>query len=188
MRAIDIRPVGTADRAALGTFERDNREAFETFNEPRSDAYYSQSGIAQAFRRLIAEERGGSVLTRVVVARGAAGWLAKGSLSVQGAGLETFALLDYQTDRLHWRRGVAAALVQELLRVADHLDVPRVVAQVSFDNLASLHLLRRAGFQAAGWATPARLRRGPVDCLELSRLLRTADGAALPRAHMQLPA
>ncbi|MDP2072906.1 GNAT family N-acetyltransferase [Hydrogenophaga sp.] len=188
MGAFHIRPVGAADFVALGHFERDNRQAFEAFNEPRSNAHYSQAGITRAFHRLLAEQCGGAVLTRVVVAADETGWLAKGSLSVQGAGGEAFALLDYQTDRLHWRRGAATLLVKALLREAGHLGVPRLVAHVSFDNLVSLHLLRRAGFQATGWAEPARLRRGTVDCLELSRLLRSADGAALSSAHMHLPA
>lgn len=188
MGTLETRPVGAGDRAALADFERANRQAFEAFNEPRHSAHYTQAGIARAFDRLRQEQPGGAVLTRVVVATGEAGWLAKGSLTVQGAGSETHALLDYQTDRLHWRRGVATRLVKELIREAGQLGVPKLVAQVAIDNLVSLHLLRRAGFQVAGWAEPARLRRGTVDCLELSRLLRTIDGSDLARAHVQLPA
>lgn len=188
MGTLDIRPVGAPDRAALADFERANRQAFEAFNEPRHSTHYSQAGIARAFGRLKDEQQGGSVLTRVVVATGEAGWLAKGSLTVQGAGSETVAVLDYQTDRLHWGRGVATQLVKALIREAGQLGVPKLVAQVTIDNLVSLHLLRRAGLQVEGWAEPARLRRGTVDCLESSLLLRTVDGSALARAHVQLPA
>lgn len=68
------------------------------------------------------------------------------------------------------------------------LGLTRLEAQITWDNPVSLHLLRRAGFSAVGWAAPATLRRGRVDCLLLGRSVRTVAAAPLPCPHMHLPA
>ena len=83
---------------------------------------------------------------------------------------------------------MATRLAKDLIGTAGQLGVPKLVAQVAIDNLISFKLLRRADLQVEGWAEPARPRRGTVDRLELSLLLRTVDGSALARAHVQLPA
>lgn len=186
MTAFQVRRVVLADLPALARFERVNRPMFEAFNEPHAPTRYSAAGVAGEHQALLAEASGGRVLTRVVVEPNEAGWLARGSLTLHGSGDKSFALLDYQTDRLHWQRGVASALVKALLGEADVLGIPCVRAEIAVDNTVSLHLLRRAGFQVAGWAEPARLRRGAVNCLELSRLLRPAHSVNLlsPNMHM----
>lgn len=99
-----------------------------------------------------------------------------------------FAMLVYQTDRNHWKQGAASVLLADLIQEAKALRMLRVDALIASDNLVSLHLLRRAGFKAAGWATPAALLRGQVSCLQLSRPLRGVVGPLLPCAHMHLPA
>ena len=60
-------------------------------------------------------------------------------------------------------------------------------ALIASDNTVSLHLLRRAGFKAAGWSSPAVLLRGQIDGLQLNRTLRCVVGSGLARADMHLP-
>jgi RimJ/RimL family protein N-acetyltransferase len=175
-------------RAAFVEFERNNREPFEHFNEPNPPGYYSELGLEQAFGKLLARQHPQRYLTRVLTTAGSTQWVGKGSLTVHRGGSGDFAMLVYQTDRLHWRQGAARALLDALIHEANALDLPRVDAMIASDNTVSLHLLRRAGFKAAGWSSPAALLRGPINCLRLSRSLRGVVGAALPSPHMHLSA
>ncbi|MFN7120901.1 MAG: GNAT family N-acetyltransferase [Hydrogenophaga sp.] len=176
------------DTAAFAAFERDNREAYERFNEPHPNGYYSDAGLLQAFNRLLARQIPERYVTRITTGVDPARWVGKGSLTVHSNPEGRFARLVYQTDHRHWKQGAGAALLTDLLHQAQGMDLPRVEALIAADNLVSLHLLRRAGFTAMDWVAPAQLRRGPIDCLRLGRALRDVDGAVLSRAHMHLPA
>ena len=188
MSTFCIRRLLPEDRAAFVEFERNNREAFEHFNEPNSAAYYGEPGLEQAFDKLLARQHPERFLTRVLTLAGCSPWVGKGSLTVHGGGSGDVARLVYQTDRLHWRQGGARVLLDALIHEANALGLPRVDALIASDNTVSLHLLRRAGFKAAGWSAPAALLRGPTDCLQLSRPLGIVDRVALARAHMHLSA
>jgi RimJ/RimL family protein N-acetyltransferase len=176
------------DTTAFAEFERHNREAYERFNEPHQDGYYSDAGLLRAFNRLFSRQVAERYETRITTGVDPTRWVAKGSLTVHGTPEGRFARLVYQTDHHHWKQGAGAALLIDLLHQAQCMDLPRVEALIAADNLVSLHLLRRAGFQAVGWVAPAQLRRGPIDCLLLGRALRSVDGRSLPRAHMHLSA
>lgn len=182
------RAVAADDRASFAQFERSNRHAFEQFNEPHLPSYYNDRELARAFERCLDQHHHGRALTRVVVAKDTAHWLGVGRLKVHATGPRPFAVLIYQTDHRALRQGVGTALLADLMRQAAVLGMARLDAQITSDNLVSLHLLRRAGFSAAGWAAPATLLRGRVDCLLLSRAVRTLAGTSLTGAHMQLAA
>ncbi len=188
MLRFSTRMLTPGECAAFAEFERNNREPFEHFNEPKPAGYYSEAGMEQAFDKLLARQHPQRHLTRVLTVAGSTHWVGKGSLTVHRGGSGEFARLVYQTDRLHWRQGAARALLDALIHEANALDLPRVDALIASDNIVSLHLLRRAGFKVAGWSSPAALLRGPIDCLQLSRSLRSAVGLTLARAHMHLPA
>lgn len=176
------------DTAAFAEFESENRDAYERFNEPHPESYYSDAGLLQAFKRLLARQVVGRYETRVTMDVNHARWVAKGSLTVHSTPERRFARLVYQTDHRHWKQGAGAALLTDLLNQAQRMDLPSLEALIAADNLVSLHLLRRAGFKAVDWVAPAQLRRGPIDCLLLGRTLQSVDGWPLSRAHMQLPA
>lgn len=182
------RALAPTDRASFVEFERNNREPFEHFNEPHPPRYYSDVGLEQAFDKLLACQHREQFLTRVTTRGDSPQWVGRGSLTVHGTDEGDFAMLVYQTDRHHWKQGAASVLLADLIQEAKALRMLRVEAMIASDNLVSLHLLRRAGFKAAGWATPAALLRGQVSCLQLSRPLRGVVGPSLPRAHMHLPA
>ncbi|HEX3814231.1 MAG TPA: ribosomal protein S18-alanine N-acetyltransferase [Mycobacteriales bacterium] len=68
----------------------------------------------------------------------------------------------------HQRRGVGAALLEELLAEADGRSVPAVLLEVRVDNLVAQRLYKRNGFE------PLRIRKGyyqnsGVDALEMRR-------------------
>ena len=183
-----IRALLPCDTSAFAAFERDNREAYERFNEPHPDGYYSDAGLQQAFNRLLARQVAGRYETRIATGEKDSQWVAKGSLTVHSTAEGRFARLVYQTDHQHWKQGAGAALLTDLLHRAQRMDLQRMEALIAADNLVSLHLLRRAGFRAVGWVAPAQLRRGPIDCLLLARAMRNVDGWPLSRTDVQLPA
>lgn len=172
------------DGAAFARFERSNREAFELFNEPHPPGHYSGEGVLRAFNRRLEQHRLGHQITRVVTAGPDARWLGVGSLTVHRTEPRGSAVLIYQTDARCWRQGVGGALVADLVREAGALGIDHLQAQIACDNLVSLHLLRRAGFRAEGWAQPAGLRRGAVECLLLSRTGGTVFGPLLMGPHV----
>lgn len=184
------RALAPADRASFAEFERNNREPFEQFNEPHPDRHYSDAGLEIAFDKLIERQDSERFLTRVITRVDSPQWVGKGSLTLHSNSSRDgdFAMLVYQTDQQHWKQGAAGFLVAVLIQEARALGLFRVDALIASDNLVSLHLLRRAGFKAAGWATPAALRRGQINCLRLSRPLGRVVGPTLARAHMHLPA
>ena len=160
-----LRAIGPRDRAAFARFERDNREAHERFNEPNPDAYYSDRGLRQAFDELLSLDRRGLAVTRVVGEEGCDRWLGRGALLRCCEGADASALLAYQTDQRHLGRGVASALMTELIAVARALKTPCVLAVVTEDNAVSRHMLARNGFECLGDTEPASLRRGTASCL-----------------------
>lgn len=160
-----LRAIGPRDRAAFARFERDNREAHERFNEPNPDAYYSHRGLQEAFDELLALDRRGLAITRVVGEEGGDRWLGRGALIRCGEGADASALLAYQTDRQHLGRGVASAMMAELIDIARALKTPCVLAVVTQDNVVSRHMLVRSGFECLGDTEPAPLRRGMASCL-----------------------
>jgi GNAT superfamily N-acetyltransferase len=156
------------DRAAFARFERDNREAHERFNEPNPDAYYSDHGLHEAFDELLSLDRRGLALSRVV--REANGdphapWLGRGMLFLCGEGADAPAMMAYQTDHRHVGKGVASALMVELITIAQALRTPCVYAAVTRDNAVSRHMLVRSGFDCLGDTEPAPLRHGMASCL-----------------------
>ena len=183
-----IQPLSAEDAAGFAAFERDNRGPFEQFNEPHPQRYYSAAGLARAFCELLARQDPDRYVTRVAVLPGSSRWVGTGSLSVHPQRSGTVGVVVYQTDRQHWRQGVARALLSHLIDEAHALSLARVDALIVSDNTVSLHLLRRAGFKAAGWSLPAALLRGPVDCLQLSRPLRGDVGPVLSGSHVHLSA
>ena len=187
MTAFCTKSLTPDDRVGFVEFERNNREPFEHFNEPNPPSYYSEVGLEQAFDKLVSRQHPERLLTRVLTLAGSTKWVGKGSLTVHRGASGDFAMLVYQTDRLHWRQGAARYLLDSLIHEANALDLPRVDALIASDNTVSLHLLRRAGFKAAGWSSPAVLLRGQIDCLQLSRTLRCVVGSGLARADMHLP-
>lgn len=160
-----LRALLPRDRAAFARFERDNREAHERFNEPNPEAYYSDRGLREAFDELLSLDRRGLAFTRVVGEHGGGAWLGRGTLFLCGEGTDASAMLAYQSDRRHLGRGVASALMAELIAIARALKIPCVLAVVTQDNTVSRHMLVRGGFVCLGDAEPARLRRGTASCL-----------------------
>jgi ribosomal-protein-alanine N-acetyltransferase len=160
-----LRAVQPRDRVAFARFERDNREAHERFNEPNPDAYYSHRGLQEAFDELLSLDRRGLAVTRVVGEEGGDRWLGRGALILCGEGADASALLAYQTDRQHLGRGLASALMAELIDIARALKTPCVLAVVTKNNAVSRHMLVRRGFKCLGDTEPAALRRGMASCL-----------------------
>lgn len=178
------RAVSASDLSAFEQFERSNRPSFEQFNEPHSPSHYHAIGLTKAFKCCLDQHRQGRELTRVVVAEGAAHWLGVGRLKLQATGLRPCAVIFYQTDHRYWRQGVGTALLADLMNQARSLGLTRLEAQITSDNLISLHLLRKAGFGAVCWAAPASLRRGRVECLLLGRTVRAVAPASQSGPHM----
>jgi RimJ/RimL family protein N-acetyltransferase len=164
-----LRAIWPRDRAAFARFERDNREAHERFNEPYPDAYYSHRGLHEAFDELLSLDRRGLAFTRVVGADGSDHWLGRGTLFLCGEGVDAPTLLAYQTDQRHLGRGVASALMTELITIAQALKTPCVYAVVTRDNTVSRHILVRSGFECLGDTEPAPLRHGTASCLLFRR-------------------
>jgi ribosomal-protein-alanine N-acetyltransferase len=160
-----LRGIRPRDRAAFARFERDNREAHERFNEPNPDAYYSHRGLHEAFDELLSLDQRGLAVTRVVGEEGGDRWLGRGALFLCGEGTDASALLAYQTDQRHLGRGVASALMTELIEIARALKTPCVFAVVTQDNTVSRHMLVRNGFECLGDTEPAPLHRGTASCL-----------------------
>ncbi len=188
MVGLTARAVVANERSAFEQFERSNRHTFEQFNEPHPPAYYNDRELARAFERCLDQHHRCHELTRVVVAKDTSHWLGMGRLRLHATGPRPFAVFVYQTDHRALREGVGTALLGDLMRQAAALGMTRFDAQITCDNLVSLHLLRRSGFSAAGWAAPATLLRGRIDCLLLSRPGLAFAGTALTGAHMQLAA
>lgn len=180
------RALAVTDRGPFAAFEQANREPFEQFNEPHPPHYYTEAGLRHAFDRLVERQTGEVFFTRVVTPAGSTKWAGKGSLMVHRMSGGAFATVVYQTDQHQWRQGAASFLLADLMHMSNALGLHRADALIASDNMVSLHLLRRAGFKVSGWASPAILRRGTVDCLQLSRPLRHVVSAPLASAHMDL--
>jgi RimJ/RimL family protein N-acetyltransferase len=183
-----IRALQPTEHSAFAAFEMNNREAYEQFNEPHPDGYYSEAGLRQAFNRLVARQSCDRYETRITTCVDQKTWVAKGSLTVHSTNQDRFGRLVYQTDQGYWKQGVGRSLLADLLEQARRMRLPRVDALIAVDNVVSLHLLRQSGFKAVGWVSAAQLRRGQLDCLQLSRTVRDVDGAVLPGAHVHLTA
>jgi ribosomal-protein-alanine N-acetyltransferase len=139
-----------ADHApAVLAFELANRAYFAMFISDRGDEFFDQ--FTEQFSKSLAEQESGSCAYYVLVGD-------------DGSVLGRFNLFDIEngTAVLGYRvaqhvagRGVATATVQEMCRLtAAQFGLHTMRAAVTHDNVASQKVLLKAGFHAAGPASP----------------------------------
>jgi [ribosomal protein S5]-alanine N-acetyltransferase len=137
---------------AVLAFERANRGYFAAFISDRGDGFFDQ--FNDRFSALLAEQEAGICAFYVLVAE-------------DGSVLGRFNLFDIEnrTANLGYRvaehvagRGVATASVRDLCRLAAGRHGLRTLrAATARENIASQKVLAKAGFVAAGPASPADL-------------------------------
>ncbi|GHF99143.1 GNAT family N-acetyltransferase [Streptomyces filamentosus] len=141
--SVVVREGRAEDAGALAEALERNREHMRPYEPHRAEGYYTAA--AQAER----------------LADGGRRWLAVDGERIVGAAILSgivlgpfrSASLGYWVDGEHTGRGLAGALVDEVLRAArDTLGLHRIEASVLPYNHASLRVLARAGFERIGFA------------------------------------
>jgi len=172
------------DRQSFVEFECRNRQAFEQFNRARGDHYYTPAGLDEAFDRLLNRQLNHQL--HVWVLRHRRGhWLGRAILFDHDRLHQPWGLLAYQTDLDHCRLGVATQLVRQCVCEAVALGHAWLDAQVTTDNVASLAVLSRCGFQHSAADEVVELARGRVATLRLRRVIQLPHPGRLHRADVR---
>ncbi|GAA2256437.1 alanine acetyltransferase [Streptomyces ruber] len=135
--------------AALLAFERENREYFARSVPDRGDAYFA--GFADRHRALLAEQDAGECHFHVVLDEDGE-LIGRVNLVDVGAQEEGSAELGYRIGERAAGRGVATAAVREVCgSAATAYRLSSLTAVTTLDNAASMTVLGRTGFTAAGY-------------------------------------
>jgi [ribosomal protein S5]-alanine N-acetyltransferase len=139
-----------ADHApAVLAFELANRAYFAMFISDRGDEFFDQ--FTEQYDKLLAEQESGSCAYYVLVGDDGS---VLGRFNLFDIGNGT-AVLGYRVAQHVAGRGVATATVQEMCRLtAAQYGLHTMRAAVTHDNVASQKVLLKAGFVAAGPASP----------------------------------
>lgn len=144
MEMVSVRPLHVRDEAALYVFECANRSYFERYVPSRGDAYYEPEAFHQALDRLLTEQANGEGYYYLI-------WcddMIVGRLNVHQIDAET-GEVGYRIGEGDGGRGYATAALRQLLT----FELPgfnRLIAETTIDNMASQHVLLRAGFLRDG--------------------------------------
>ncbi|WP_245982357.1 GNAT family N-acetyltransferase [Mycetocola tolaasinivorans] len=148
---ISLRDLREGDEVALAAAYVRNRAHLEPWDPARSEDFYTVALHHTDVRRQIATREAGStypvVLTRgdEIVGRSAITGIARGVFQS--------ASLGYWVDERLTGRGVATALVGEMVAIArDTLSLHRLEAGTLLHNVASQRVLERNGFERIGVA------------------------------------
>ncbi|MCC5893437.1 GNAT family N-acetyltransferase [Exiguobacterium sp.] len=140
MDRLSVKVLRREDEAALYAFECANRAYFERYVPSRGDAYYEPESFRQALQRLLTEQANGAGYYYLI-------WhddTIVGRLNVHHIDDET-GEVGYRIGADYGGRGYATAALQQLLTF-EFLKLNRLIAETTSDNVASQHVLLRAGF------------------------------------------
>ena len=146
MDRVSVKTLRLQDEALLYAFECENRTHFERSVPSRGDAYYEPETFHQALRQLLNEQANGDGYYYLI-------WCDNrivGRLNVHHIDADT-GEVGYRVGAEHGGRGYATAALRQLVT----FELPgfnRLRAETTSDNVASQHVLRRAGFIRDGEA------------------------------------
>ena len=148
----ELQPLQAGHAPAVLAFERANRAYFAAFISDRGDDFFDQ--FTGRFSALLAEQEAGSCACYVLVAEDGS---VLGRFNLFDIG-DRAANLGYRVAQHVAGRGVATATVRELCQLAAGRHGLRTLrAATAHENVASQKVLAKAGFVAAGPASPADL-------------------------------
>jgi ribosomal-protein-alanine N-acetyltransferase len=125
-------------------FERENKQWFESFIEPRATSFYSQTGVAEHIDHL---------LEQMNLGLGYSGVLIQNDIIIARANLKDIlnseAFVGYRVAKEYTSKGVASFCLSQLIEIArNKFNVIELKALVLENNPASMHVLKKFGFQA----------------------------------------
>jgi len=145
-------------------FELKNKEWFESFIEPRSNDFYSHSGVSKHIDSLLNQINSGNAFCGIVL---------KHNAIVARANLKNIsdqsAYVGYRVGKDFTSQGVASYCLEKLIDIGkSKLNLKQLKAQVLNNNPASMHILHKFGFEAIGTKPNfLKLNNKQLSCTEL---------------------
>ncbi|MGW0626264.1 GNAT family N-acetyltransferase [Streptomyces sp. NPDC002758] len=175
---VTLRPVTSADAAALCAAYVANREHLRPWEPRRPEPFFTVEGQAERLAGLLGQLAEGSVVPWVLVS--AEGEIV-GTITLSGISRGPFcsAYLGYWIAADQQNRGLASAAVERVCRIArDTVGLHRIEASTLLDNTGSQRVLEKCGFDAIGTA-PRYLHIDGAwrDCRLFQRILHDRDPA-----------
>ncbi|PKG80912.1 N-acetyltransferase [Colwellia sp. 75C3] len=146
-------------------FELKNKQWFDSLIEPRDKSFYSQQGITDHIDSLIKQMENGA---------GYSGVLVQNNTIVARANLKDIskneAFVGYRVAEDFTSKGAASYCLSQLVSIAQSkLNITMLKARVLENNPASMHILKKFGFQATGTITNfITLNGNKLSCTDLS--------------------
>ena len=143
---LELRPVALEDCAKLLQFELSNQPYFEQFVPPRPDGFLSQRGMEKSVGQLIEE----------ITCKTGAYYLLKRDQEIVGrfnfeVGKNGAANLGYRLGQNQTGQGLATlGLKMAITRARVDLNIEKIHAETTLDNLASIRVLEKCGFSRIG--------------------------------------
>ena len=149
---IVLRPLELGDAAALADAYRRNRDQLSPVEPTRDESFYTAAEQEARLGRIVQRQHDGVQRSYVMVRDSCIVGTANVQNIVRGALCS--ADVGYWVDIDEAGRGLATATVAALCRIADtELDLHRLAASTSPDNLASQRVLAKNGFAEYGYVT-----------------------------------
>lgn len=176
-----LTPALSEHAAALLSFEQENRQHFEQWISSRGEQFYQLSEVAKSLEQMQWLAKAGQEYHFLA-------WLDQeivGRVALRGVEREQYhkASLGYRFSARHGGRGYASQAVSQVVNEAfQALSLHRIEAVVIPQNLGSLAVMRKCGFQQFGHSRSAVLRhRQWMDLLYFERHAPDLEAAGQPR-------
>ncbi|OUL56658.1 GNAT family N-acetyltransferase [Pseudoalteromonas ulvae] len=144
-------------------FELDNKQWFETLIEPRAKSFYSIKGVTEHIDLLNVQMDNGT---------GYSGVLLQDNIIVARANIKDIsnneAFVGYRVAKAFTGKGVASFCLSQLINIAQSkFNITELKALVLENNPASMHVLRKFGFEATSRNVNTKTLNGKqLSCIE----------------------
>lgn len=143
---MELKVVLSRDCTDLLRFELENQKYFEQFVPPRPEGFLTKAGMARALDVLIAEMSVGGGAYYLLLQGGKI--IGRYNFIVVGEGV---AELGYRVAQNLTGRGVATRGLQMALgRAKGALNLSKITAETTLDNLGSIRVMEKCGFVQTG--------------------------------------
>ncbi|RBP79972.1 N-acetyltransferase [Marinomonas rhizomae] len=173
---MELRLLSRSDFRALLQFETGNRTWFEAHINPREVGFYSDEGVKKHIEELLSQHQRKVMLPMLIIDD--SGEMA-GRINLTDINLVlSEAYLGYRIGENFAGRGIAKRAVEQIIQVANELNLQTLIAFASVDNIASQKVLVHNGFfDVKCHANFAKVRGEGIDCIEYHKFVKEKHDA-----------
>ncbi|MGO2514031.1 GNAT family N-acetyltransferase [Marinomonas polaris] len=168
---MELRLLSRSDSRALLLFETENRTWFEAHINPREVSFYSDEGVKKHIEEFLSQHQRKAMLPMLIIDD--TGEIA-GRINLTDINLVSHeAYLGYRMGEKFAGRGIAKRAAEQITQLANELNLQKIIAFASVDNIASQRVLTHNGFvEMKTHENFAEVQGNSIDCIEYHKIVK----------------